>query len=100
MNAPWCGIAARLRPLSCIVDYTLCRAYVRVVRPDRPGPAPEGPGPLEHDISAVTVVTSLNGHVALVDRDGQIAYGPVDPADEQAWTGLTGWLRGYILNRV
>jgi hypothetical protein len=55
---------------------------------------------LEHDISAVTVVTSLNGHVALVDRDGQIAYGPVDPADEQAWTGLTGWLRGYILNRV
>lgn len=54
---------------------------------------------MRDDTNTVTVITSLNGNVALVDRDGNIVAGPADPADDRAWSELTTWLRNYVLDK-
>lgn len=54
---------------------------------------------MDADPSHITVVQSLDGRAALVDRDGVIVHGPCDPRDDSDWRDLTAWLRGYLLDQ-
>lgn len=38
------------------------------------------------------------GLVYLVDATGAVLEGPADPADVSAWSRLSEWLRGYLLD--
>lgn len=42
--------------------------------------------------------TDPDGLVYLLDDRDKIVWGPVDPTDETAWSELTDFVRGYLLD--
>lgn len=53
---------------------------------------------MDADPSAITVATTSEGRVAVLDMDGDIVFGPIDPRDDAQWQTLDDWLRGYLLD--